>query len=125
MPVVFAQLTQHVGSVTVGQAKIQHEQVELASTRKVERVRAAATGSGRVAPCAQTLLEERGDARLVFGYQDSLHELCMARGITTANVEPIPGSLSTSARPPWASAMAATIDSPSPEPVARGCPAAR
>ena len=71
----------------------------------------------------ETLLEERGDALLVFGDEDAGHavpSVCAAvgrvAGRTIVNVAPCPGLESTVTRPPWASAMLATIARPRPEP---------
>ena len=71
------------------------------------------TPSARSRPPPQTrslpLAEGRGDA--AFGSCAG-----SANGSAIRNVVPRPGSDSTETLPPWASATAATIDSPSPTP---------
>jgi hypothetical protein len=67
-----------------------------------------ATGPGRRRPSGPT---SRGTA-----WPPAAADQAGAAGRARVNVAPWPGSEATVAWPPWASAMAATIDRPSPEP---------
>src|SRR5665647_1279173 len=73
----------------------------------------------------KTLLDERGNPCLIFGNEDSAHFppllscngcALLTSGTRIVKVDPSPGAPDRSTVPPWASAIATTMDRPSPDP---------
>lgn len=94
-------LAQHGEPVTLAQADVQHQEIELAGQCIVVGRLAVADDGRREAVRSQPLLEERGDPHLVLGDQDAVHVAAFSvSGISTVNVAPSPGGESTLTCPP-------------------------
>src|SRR6516162_7111757 len=127
------QLGQHAGTIQLGQAEVEQHEIELPGPGHIQGAFPIRRAGGGMPLRMQAFGQEPDDMRFILGDEYAAHATTSFKrergstpggaagrwGTDIRNRAPPPCRSSSATLPPWAAAMAPTMESPSPVPLVR------